>query len=224
MGIFLPMIIGSALSGIGAMIKNRQANNNAKAVADARNGVLRDTMALNRPIADSSRAAFDNRIQQPMANEVAAGAPRMAMLDAAVQPAPTIPVAGSAPQVVKSEIAKKMQEALEAGKSEAASSGRVASYGDAWFGEGIQNNDLASRLRQDANFAGGNLALLPHLQDLAEVGATRPSGPIADIFMGLGNAVGSAGGAGAFNRTPTSTVPPTTGLFQSVRNNFQRTP
>lgn len=191
----LPLVIGGAiLSGIGAAIRNRQAANNAKAIADARNRVLADTMAMNKPLAESSRAAFDQRIAAPIANEAQPGLRGELLADAA-QPAPEVPVSGRAPEVVRSEIAGQMGRALEAGREEAARSARIGAYGDAWMNEGIFNNQLASQLGQNANFAGGNLALLPHLQDLAEVQATRTPGPIADIFMGLGSAMGAAGGA-----------------------------
>lgn len=212
----LPLIIGGMLlSGVGQAIKNRQAQNQAKAIADARNQVLSDTMAMNRPLADSSRTMFDQRIAAPIADE---GAPSLRgdLLADAAQPAPDIPVSGSAPTVVKSEIAGQMAKALEEGKAEAARSARVGAYGDAWFDEGVYNNQLGSQLGQNANFAGGNLALLPHLQDLAEVQATKRRGPIADIMMGVGSAMGAYGGSMGPRAAPT----PSPGVFQGVRNNF----
>lgn len=215
MGFILPLI-GMAMSGVGAAIRNRQAQNQAKAIADARNRVLADTMAMNRPLADSSRAMFDQRIAAPIADETQPSV-RSALLDDAVAPMPDVPVAGSAPEVVKSEIAGQMARAIEEGKAEAAASSKVGAYGDAWFNEGIFNTNLASGLGQNANFASGNLALLPHLQDLAEVQATKRPGPVADIFMGVGSALGSAGGA--MGRRPVAPAT-TTGVFQGIRNNF----
>lgn len=214
----IPLIIGGAiLSGIGQAIKNRQAAADAKARVDARNKVLADTMAMNKPLAQSSRDQFDARMAGPIADETAPSLRSALLADAAAPPAEAVPVAGNAPEVVKSEMAGQMAKAIEAGRAEAAASARVGSYGDAWFNEGVYNNDLSSRLGQNANFAGGNLALLPHLQDLAEVDAVKRRGPIADIFMGLGSALGSAGGSMG-RRAPTSSP----SLFDTARQNFPR--
>lgn len=213
----LPLLIGGAiLGGIGQIIKNRQAANDAQARVNARNKVLADTMALNKPIAESSRAEFDQRMAGPIADETAPSLRTQLLTEAGAGPAMPIPVAGSAPEVVQSEIAGQMAKAIDAGRAEAAASAKVGAYGDAWFNEGIDNNALASKLGQNANFAGGNLALLPHLQDLAEVGAIKQHGPIADIFTGIGSAMGAAGGA--LGRR----APAPVGVFDTIRQNFPR--
>jgi len=206
------MIIGGALlGGLGAAIKNRQANNNAQAIVAARNNVLAETMAKNRPLAQSSRDAFDARTaeMQPAVGipaEAAAGQFRNNLLTRAAEgPMGAAPVAGSAPEVVKSEIAKAMLRAVETGQSEAQASGRISAPGDYFFDQGARNTELARGLGINSNFAGGNLALLPHLQDLAEVQATRPTGPLGDILMGVGNALGSYGGTRA---RPAATLTP----------------
>jgi hypothetical protein len=195
MGIFLPMLI----SGIGAAIKANAERRNAQAIVDARNGVLRETMAMNRPLAENSRAQFDDRIANtatPAAEAAAVDNRQTAMSRAVEPPMPTAPLVGEgASTVVNSEIARAMSEAATAGANEASALGRVGAYGDMWFGQGQQNQNLATDLRTNANFAGGNLALLPHLQDLAEVGAPRRSGVIGDVLMGVGGAMGSRAGA-----------------------------
>lgn len=203
----LPLIIGGAvLSGIGQAIKNRQAQNDAAARVAARNKVLADTMAQNRPLADSSRALFDARIANPIADETAPSL-RGELLSAAGDVTAPDPVASSAPGSIRSEIAGQMAKAVEAGRDEAARSAKVGAYGDAWFGEGVTNNRLSSELGQNANFAGGNLALLPHLQDLAEVGAVKRHGPVADIMLGLGSALGAAGGSIGPRAAPSVPLP-----------------
>lgn len=213
------LIASALISGIGAAIKNAQAQRQAQAVVNARNGVLRDTMALNRPLAEDSRAQFNDRLAAgPSADaEAAAGANRQAVMGrAAAPPPPTTALAGEgAPSVVNSEIARAMGEAANAGAAEASALGRVGAYGDMWVGQGEQNQNLASGLRTNANFAGGNLALLPHLQDLAEVGITRAPGALGDILMGVGSMMGSRAGANAtggwFNRTTPAAPLPTVG-------------
>lgn len=220
MGPLATIILGSVLGGIGGAIKNRQANNNAQRVVDARNRVLADTMAQNRPLAEASRSAFDTRMVGGFspADEAASGAFRSGLMARAAEGPDGLPTFGNAPEGVKSALAGAMTRALDAGRTEAEAAARIATPGDMLFDQGAKNTALARDLGINANFAGGNLALLPHLQDLAEVGATKPAGPFGDILIGIGNAVGSYGG------TRSAPAPASPGVFQGVRNNFFGTP
>lgn len=221
----LGLVIGGALlSGLGAAIKNRQANANAQRIVAARNQVLADTMAQNRPLAESSRTAFDDRVGGGFSpvDEAASGAFRNSLIARAAEGPESLPGFGAAPEGVKAELAGAMSRAIDAGRGEAERSAKIATPGDFFFDQGSRNTALARDLGINANFAGGNLALLPHLQDLAEVGATRPTGPLGDILMGVGSMLGSFGGSRGMTPTTPATTSP--GFFQSVRNNFYGTP
>lgn len=224
MGPLAAIIAGAILSGAGAAIKNRQANANAQRVVDARNQVLADTMTKNRGLAEASRGAFDARVGGGFsaADEAASGAFRNGLMARAAEGPASLPLFGSAPEGVRSELAGAMTRALDAGRSEAEASARLGTAGDFFFDQGGRNTALARDLGINANFAGGNLALLPHLQDLAELSATKPTGPLGDILMGVGSMLGSFGGSRGMTPTTPATTSP--GFFQSVRNNFYGTP
>lgn len=195
----IPIIAGSALSGIGSAIKTRQATKQAQARTDARNAVLGNVMALNDPIAENSRARFDTRLAGSLTPgaEASAGSLRSGLLEGALD-TPDTPMADSASPAYRSLIARAMLRVFDEGKQQAQALAKIGNYGDFWQNQGLANNDLARNLSVNANLASGNLALLPSLQDLAEVGATKPISPLGDIFIGIGNALGSAGGADAF--------------------------
>lgn len=219
------MAIGAITSGIGAGIKNGQAARQQLAIVQARNNELRQTMTANRQLAEESRGMFDNRVDS-MTGDAGAAAEqksmddRQALMDRAVEaPAPdAASVAGSAPSVVKSELAKKMLEAFTSARDEAGAAGRLGGHGDFWFNQGTENAATGRNLGVNLNLASGNLGLLPHLQDLAEVQATKPIGPLGDILMGIGSAVGSAGGSGMFGRAAGAAANP--GVFSGIRNSF----
>lgn len=209
MGPLATILLGSAISGIGAAIKNRQANANAQRVVNARNQVLADTMAQNRPLAEASRTAFDTRMGGGFSatDEAASGAFRNGLMARAAEGPADMPTFGNAPEGVKASLAGAMTRALDAGRTEAEAAARIATPGDMLFDQGARNTALARDLGINANFAGGNLALLPHLQDLAEVGATRPTGPFGDILMGVGNMIGGYGGTRSARAPATAPIP-----------------
>jgi hypothetical protein len=224
-------VIGATVAGLGAAIKNAQATRQAVAQAEARNRVLRETMAQNRAIADDSRSMFNTRVgsmtgAEGEAAEQAAFDNRQNIVNRAVEaPVDEQPIAGSAPQVVRQENAKAMAEALDGLRNEARTSGRLAARGDHWFNQGIANTATGRDLGINANIAGGNLALLPHLQDLAEYQVAKPTGALGDIMIGVGNALGSYGGSKFTGqlfpgRTPTPPGAGTGGVWSSIYSNF----
>lgn len=192
-----PIIAGMTLGGIGNAIKTRQANRNATERADARNTVLSDTLARNDPLAADSRAQLMSRLSAgftPQA-ETDAGAFRNSIMATAGDiDIGDAPVASSAPTAVRSEIAQQMLDALNRGRSEAQSMARIGGRGDFLMREDIANRQLGSNLSINQNLAGGNMSLLPHLQEIADLRATKPPGALGDVFIGVGNALGSWGG------------------------------
>ncbi len=204
-------LIGGLLSVGGTAMTAAAQQKQAEAAAEARNNVLRQTLLKNDKIASDSRNLFDKRRAEvepePMqAAQEEATADRTATLEASVQQAPEeMSLSGSAPQVVQSELAKRMMSAVEKGKSEAQALGKVGGYGDTWFNQGIANTSTGRDLGVNQNFASGNMALLPYGQDLAEQAAYKPISPFGSILSGLGSAFGSASGGGFF--TPSTYKP-----------------
>jgi hypothetical protein len=197
-------LIGGLLSVGGTMMTASAQQKQAEAAAAARNKVLQDTLAKNDKIAADSRNLFDERRAEvepePMQeSQEDATAARTDTLTASVQEAPEqMSLSGSAPQVVQSELAKRMMGAVDKGKAEAQQLGKVGGYGDTWFNQGVSNVETGRNLGVNQNFASGNMALLPYGQDLAEQAAYKPISPFGSILSGLGSAFGSASGGGFF--------------------------
>lgn len=215
------MLGSAALSAGGSMIQQSEAQANAKRQADARNEQLRTTLAKNDQLADQSRELFDARKKQidpnqTSADEAKAKADRQAELTQAVDTAPTpsagnASISGSAPTVVKSEIAKRVSSALDQARTDAKNQGTLGGYGDAWLNQGLADADVGRNLATNANFASGNMAILPYKQDIAEERAYKPISPIGGILQGLGSALGTYGGGGlakkSFTYAPSAADP-----------------
>ena len=203
--LLLPLL-GTGLSFVGNSIQQKQLAAQAKARVDARNRVLASTLGKNDILADQARAIFDTRLQEVQPEEfdntqAEVTEDRTAILASSVRaPQPEdIPLSGSAPAVVKSEIAKQMLATFETAQGRARQLGKLGGFGDAFFQQGLSNQEAGNQISIPNNFARGNLGILPHLQDFAEVAATKPISPIGGILAGLGNTLGTfAGGQGYF--------------------------
>lgn len=205
-GLEIAAMLGSAaLSAGGSMIQQNEAQANAERQAQARNDKLKQTLARNDALAKDSREQFDQRQKQIQPDQMEADAKkateeRQATLDAATTEAPTpvgnASLSGSAPTVVKSELAKRVATAMGQAKEDARNLGKLGGYGDAWFNQGIEDTNVGRNLGQNANFASGNMAILPYQQDIAEQRAYKPISPIGGIMQGLGSVLGSYGGGG----------------------------
>lgn len=201
----LASVAASALSAVGAGVQQKEMAENARRQADARNERLNLTLQKNDKLADESRDAFDARAKQMQEQQVQDGQKkatdeRQATLEQAVDAAPVdsgeIPLAGSAPEVVKSELAKRIGEAVKGSKESAARQATLAGFGDSWLDQGFKDVETGRNLAQQANFAQGNMSILPYQQDVAEMQAYRPISPIGGLLQGFGSAVGSFGGSG----------------------------
>jgi hypothetical protein len=196
-------IIPALLGGAGQFMTAKAQQDQAEDQAAARNRELMKTLEKNDAIAAQSREVFDKRRGEIQPDQMGqaqeeATASRTGVLEQAVAAAPPgeVPLSGSAPDVVQSEVAKKMQTAVSQGKDQARALGKAGGYGDTWFGQGIANQETGRNLDVNNNFASGNMAILPYLQDFAEIEATKPISPIGGVLSGFGGALGSFMGGG----------------------------
>lgn len=199
-GAILPALLGAGLSIAGGAIQRREEDANARRQRDARNEELRRTMAKNDVLASQSRSIYDKRAKDiaPAAMENIQAGQQAERTDAITDSMPDledIPLAGSTPEVVRTEIANRLAQVLSEGKEEAKALGRLGSYGDSWFQQGARNADVGRRLAVNSDYTAGNLAILPAAQDIAETRAYKPISPLGGILQGLGNAIGSGGGS-----------------------------
>ncbi len=196
-------IVGALLGAVGSMITSNEQQKNAERQAAARNQKMELTLSRNDPIADQSRKALDARLAKSTpdavtADQTAEQNKRTAQVEQAVTPVAqstdNAPLTGSAPAVVQSALAKKMQDVFAQGKARAQAAGALGSYGDSWLNQGFANADVNRQQSIDNNFLQGNLQILPAQQDIAETRAYKPISPIGGILSGLGSMFGGMGG------------------------------
>ena len=217
-GLEIPLImaaVGAATSAGGSYLSNQSAQQNAQKVAAARNSQMQATLAATNKIADESRSTFTNRMADVTptalpAEQAALTDQRTAGLTNAVTTATPadIPLSGSAPAVVKSEVAQKMSDATNVALDQAKSLGTLGGYGDLQFNQGVANTEASNKIGMLRNLQQGRLSLLPAQQDLAGDAAYRPTSPIGGIMQGAGNALGSAAGAGYFTPAASNLTDP----------------
>jgi hypothetical protein len=198
-------IASAGLSAAGQMITANEAQANAERMAAARNEKLNVAMKKNDDLAAKSRAEFDARqqkataesIEQDRADKTQA---REDQLTQAVESSPASvepSLSGSAPTVIKSDLAKRMAAAMGEAKDSAKAQAKLGGYGDAWLGQGFQDVQAGRNIGTNANFASGNMAILPYQQDIAEQRAYKPISPIGGLLSGFGSMLGSYSGGGA---------------------------
>lgn len=201
----LGMLAGPVLSGVGSMIQQKEMEANQRRMAEARNNELRRVLTKNDELAQRSRETFDARRkasqgEQLEADQKKAEENRQTELTEAAQstpaPAQNVALSGSAPTVVKSQMAKQMASAIGDAKEQAARLGKLGGYGDMWLNQGFADMQAGRDIAIDSNFAAGNLALLPYQQDIAENRAYKPISPIGGLLQGFGGMLSSYGGSG----------------------------
>lgn len=200
-------ILGTLLGTAGSLVTASEQQRNAERMAEARTNELKRHLVKNDALAQTTREEFARRNaeadqQGVQADQNRAQAERETALETAVQSSPAedaavvgVSTSGSAPQVVRAEMAKRMSDAIGETKQQAQRAAKLGSYGDAWMQQGFKDVEANRQISVDANFAAGNSALLPHQQDFAETRAYRPVSPIGGLLQGFGSMLGSAGGS-----------------------------
>lgn len=213
---FIIPLIGAGLSAAGGYVTMNEQQKNAERQAEARNEELNRTLLKNDSLAEESRDTFNQRFNQSKNAETdkqqkAAEADRAKTAEAAIDNAPVavedVPLTGSAPNVIKSDLAKEMGAALQRSKASAKAQAKLGGYGDMWLDQGFQDQAAGRDLAMTTDFANGNMALLPYAQDFAETRATKPISPLGGLLQGFGGMIGGMGGGGGLTPKKKYTSP-----------------
>ena len=202
--------ISAAASLGGNMITAAESNANAKRMAAARNEELRQFTEKQRKLDAMNTETFNDRMKdyskegQDQALDNAITARTETITDAQGIPTTDIALSGSAPAVVKGEIAKRMLDAFDESKAKAQALGKLSGFNDQWFSNNIGLTDTARKIKTNNAFASSNAAMLPGLQDLAEAGAYRPSSGLGQVLSGAGSLGGYYAGYKAGTAPKTS--------------------
>ena len=100
------------------------------------------------------------------------------------------PTTGSAPAVVKSEIAKRMADVIAKGRGEVAARAKLGAYGGVQDANAINLNRSGQDINQMTDFSRGSASIVP-LEMQASLGAGRKWSNIADVMRlaGMGTSL-----------------------------------
>ena len=195
--------IGLALSGAGAAVSSHESSKNAESIAAARNKALMQSLARQRAFADEARGMFNQRMggYQPDAQAKSLDDAQTARTDAAtanmVPASPSdVPISGTAPDVVKGVVAKRLLDSFTAATDRAKAAGRLGGYGDNWLGGDFGVADTARRIGTINNFAQHEARLLPMEQDFAQIAATKQPSILGPLLSTAGNIFAAGAGKG----------------------------
>lgn len=200
------MAASTAASVGGGIISNNEAQSNARAVADARNRVLQDTLRREKEIDAQNRVVLNNTIgdfnqnnqgQKQQAAETQRATEATANITPPAADVGSIPIQGNAPQIIKTTIAGQMKNAFDQSTDRAKKLAALGAYNDVF---GDNNRDIGATGRNidtGNSFARGWASLLPARQDLAGYAAYRPSSGIGQLLSGLGGLGAMYAGSGA---------------------------
>lgn len=129
---------------------------------------------------DKTMATFD-RPAQDQSLATTAAQHETAINDTQAQPGDYTPTTGSAPPVVKSEIAKRMADAVRQGRGEVMARAKLGAYGGVQQKNAIDLNRSGQDIGRMGDFSRGSAGIMP-LEMNAAYGAGRKWGQISDLF------------------------------------------
>jgi hypothetical protein len=119
--------------------------------------------------------------------------------------------------VVKTEIARKITDALKKGSNRAKTQAKLGGYGDMTFGNQISLGRSRGELSQMSDFAGRSASLLPYEMQAAGNNASRAPSIVGDLLSLAGSGMTLAGMSGIgpsfgdlFGPTPLHQMPTAT--------------
>ena len=205
-GAEIALIASAAASAGGTMIQQNEAQSNAKRQAAARNNELDLMRRKNSTLSDQASLKLGELLKQKSAESQAASqadttAQQVGDAVGAASEVPTaeIPLAGSAPDVVKNEMADRIAGAISKSKASAANLGKLSAYNTQMFNNQMSNRNTADQVQPMVSQAQRNAQMLPYYQDLAQLSATKRSSGIGQLLSAAGTVGGLAAGSGMFS-------------------------
>jgi hypothetical protein len=198
-------ITGGLASGLGGLISQREAEEDARRRTEARMASLRRSLARQDAFAGEARGHFDTRM-----GDYAPGVQDTRLADAqgarteaitsniTVPTADDVPYSRSAPAVVRGTLAKRMLGVFNDATERAKTAGALGGYGDTWQGNALGVADTGRRIATVNDFSRQEAAMLPMEQDLAEAGAAKKPSLWGPILSAGGNLAASFAGRGGF--------------------------
>jgi hypothetical protein len=193
-------IAGIAMSMAGAAYNSHQQSKNEKAMANARNSAAEAEDIRQRGYQEESDATFGDSLAGFNKDDQEAAVTkkkeqRTAQIDRNVQN-DEYSGGGAAPAVVKGEVARKINDAMKSGKSEAKNLANVGAWGDQQFGNKVALGRSSGILSETTDKARMSANLLPGDQRSAEHNASSTPNMFGDILQAAGQGTAMYGMAG----------------------------
>ena len=189
----------------GNMLQQREAEKNAKRQAEARNNEPDLMRRKNRTLSDQAGLKLGDLLKSKTAEAEAASQAdatgqqvNEAVGAASAAPTADIPLGGSAPDVVKNEMADRIAGAINKSKVSAANLGKLSGYNQQLFNNQMNNRNTTEQIQPMVGEAQRNAQMLPYYQDLAQLSATKRSSGIGQLLSAAGTVGGMAVGSGYF--------------------------
>lgn len=193
---------GLALSLGGTVLGGMEQSKNTKRMVQARNDAAEAEMIRQRAFQDEAGSTFADTLgtfqpqRQAEALEQSQQKRTQQIQDRPLSDAGSVPLAGSAPSVVRENLASTFGEANTRARNDATRLGRLSGYDDFLFGNNINLSRSGGRLGEISSFARGSAGLLPVEQQAAANNAYRAPSGFADLLQLAGTGVGLAGMTG----------------------------
>lgn len=215
------MAVSAAASGAGGAIQQHNNNKYSGRVATARNDALRLSREKQKKFAEENQATLTDtfsKFAQPQQTQRLVDAQQTrtdAVTANTTQPADDVPLAGSTPEVIKGEIAKRLLDAFTSATDKNKRLAKLSGYNDTMFGNNLNVNSANRNIETQNNFSRGTAALLPYEQDFAEAQVKRPDNLAPMLLQFAGQVGAGAAGRGMASNwlTPTPVVPPDYPMF-----------
>lgn len=190
-----PTILASmAVSAVGQAYNARQMGKNQQRMQQARNEAALAEMSRQEGYQDEASGYFDESLGNWDETKQDAGlADVERQRDTQIQEAigaanQFAPTTGSAPDVVNTEIARKVNDAMKSGKKYAQGLARMGAFGDQQFGNNLFMAQQGGKLGEISTTANRSAELLPLEQQVAANNAYKQPNMFGDLLTMAGSA------------------------------------
>jgi len=211
-----PVTLGlaAAASVGGAIVSGNSAKDAAARDAAARNAVLAQTISkenglaadnatqLNGNLAHYAPGAQDAQLADAQAKRTATSTGNMTTTDPN-----SVPLPADTNPAATGDLAKRMLAVHDGAVSRAGLNANLGGFGDTWLKNNLNTNEADRNIGVTNNYAEGDKAILPALQDDAAAAAYKPPSIWGPILTGIGGvAAGAAGGGKSVSSLMPSSV------------------
>ena len=196
------IIAGMALNAAGTMYNNRQIAKNQTAMQRARNEAAAAELSRQEGYQNEATGYFDDSLanwrKENQDAEIAnVERSRTEKIEEQLGPANEYaPTSGSAPSVVNTEIARKVNDAMKAGKKYGQGLARLGAFGDQQFNNRLFMGQQGGKLGEVSTTAGRSANLLPLEQRVAASNAQRSPNMFGDLLKRAGTGASMYGMTG----------------------------